>query len=218
MKVGTDGVLLGAWTPLEGDACRLLDIGTGTGLIALMLAQRHPQAQITALDLDPDSVAEATQNVARSPWPKRIEVKAGAVQEFTADEPFDLVVSNPPYFENSLLSPDSARTQARHTQSLTFAELIEAAHRLLRTGGGFAVVLPTDAARHFRLLASSRFSLERLLEVRTTPKRPAKRTLMFFRKGSSVQMPQCEELVIQTAPECFTPQYRALTGDFYLKF
>lgn len=218
MKVGTDGVLLGAWVPLGDDDCRLLDVGTGTGLIALMLAQRHPTARITALDLDADCVADARENVARSPWAERIEVCEAAVQEYSSMEPFDLVVSNPPYFEASLHSPLEGRTRARHTQSLSFGELLSAAHRLLRPRGRFAVVLPADAARHFRLLAATHFSLERQLEVRTTPQKSPKRTLMLFRKGDLAQIPQCEELVIQTAPEAFTPQYRALTGDFYLKF
>lgn len=218
MKVGTDGVLLGAWTPLGDDDLRLLDVGTGTGLIALMLAQRHPTARITALDLDEGCVADARENVARSPWSERIEVCCMAVQAYSTTEPYDLVVSNPPYFEDSLHSPLEERTRARHTQSLSFEELISAAHRLLRPHGGFAVVLPADAARHFQLLAASHFSLERRLEVRTTPTKPPKRTLMLFRKGALNRMQQCEELVIQTAPETFTPQYRALTGDFYLKF
>ncbi len=218
MKVGTDGVLLGAWTPIRGEDSRLLDIGAGTGLIALMLAQRAPQARIVGLDVDAASVEQARENVARSPWEDRISIQMGAVQEFQAEEPFDLIVSNPPYFDQSLHSPDAGRTCARHTDSLPFEALLEAVDRLLAPEGRFAVVLPVQEGAHFRMLATRTFSLERQLAVRTTPRRGVRRVLMLFsRRGASVP-PEVGELIIQTAPETFTPEYRALTADFYLKF
>ncbi len=117
MKVGTDGVLLGAWTPVRDADRRVLDVGTGTGLIALMLAQRTTAARITALDVDPDCVGQARENANASPWGHRIGTVCSPVQEF-GDGPFDLIVSNPPFYDNSLPSPDAARTTARHTASL----------------------------------------------------------------------------------------------------
>lgn len=218
MKVGTDGVLLGAWTPLRTTDCRLLDLGTGTGVIALMLAQRKADAHITALDIDPECAAQARQNGDNSPWGGRLEVVCGSAQEFRPTAPFDLIVSNPPYFEKSLHSPDAGRTLARHTDSLSLEELLAAAERLLASDGRLAVVLPADRAAHFRMIASSRLWLLRQLDLRTTPRRPVKRSLLLFARQEPSAPPLFEELVIQTAPELFTPEYRHLTRDFYLKF
>lgn len=218
MKVGTDGVLLGAWVPLRAEDRRLLDLGTGCGVIALMLAQRQADARITALDIDPDCVLQTRENADRSPWGERITAVEAPVQEFFPAEPFDLIVSNPPYFENSLLSPDAGRSRARHTASLSYAELLQAVGRLLAPEGRFAVVLPAEEAKRFRCLAAQWLWLEAQLDVRTTPRRPVKRSLMLFGRRQPVHEPALKELVIQTAPETFTPEYRAMTGDFYLKF
>ncbi len=218
MKVGTDGVLLGAWVPLRNEDRQLLDVGTGTGLIALMLAQRTADAQITALDIDADCVEQARENVEGSPWKERVAVVQSAVQDFYAEFRYDLIVSNPPYFENSLYSPDAARTRARHTASLPFEELLAAVDRLLAADGRFAVVLPTDAVDRFLHRAVVNLWLERRLDVRTTPRRAPKRTLLLFSRRQPETLPANEELVIQTAPETFTAEYRALTRDFYLKF
>lgn len=217
MKVGTDGVLLGAWVPLRSGDRRLLDVGTGTGLIALMLAQRAPEARITALDVDAACTEQARGNADASPWGDRIATVCAPVQRFEA-EPFDLIVSNPPYYDNSLPSPDAARTTARHTASLPFAELLDAVDRLLAPDGRFAVVLPAEEARRFRLLASQRLWLTARTDVRTTPRSGVKRSLMLFARRPADGFPEPEVLTVQTAPECFTPEYRALTADFYLKF
>ncbi len=217
MKVGTDGVLLGAWTPLRPTDCRILDVGTGTGVIALMMAQRAPEAEITAIDLEEACVAEARRNADRSPWGARIITCCTSMQQFEAD-PFDLIVSNPPYFVDSLRSPDKARTMARHTETLPFDEFIEATLRLLKPEGRLALVLPVEEGMHFLRLVSSSLWLTHRVAVQTTPRRPTKRLLMLFSRQPLVAPLQDETLVIQTAPEEFTPAYRALTGDFYLKF
>lgn len=217
MKVGTDGVLLGAWAPLRPADRRILDVGCGTGVIALMLAQRAPWASLTALDIDPECVAQARENADRSPWGERIVCCCQGVQHFEA-EPFDLIVTNPPYFIDSLRSPDAARSVARHAASLPFEELVEAACRLLKPEGRLALILPTDEAGRFLKIASSKLWLERRCGVRTTPQRPVRRQLMLFSRRPSGQPPLEEELTIQTAPECYTPEYRTLTRDFYLKF
>ena len=229
MKVGTDGVLVGAWASVRPSDRRILDIGTGTGLIALMLAQRAPEAQVTGIDIEP--VAEAQANAGASPWGGRIRFRQTRVQDFRPGEGFDLIVSNPPFFVDSLLCPDAGRTVARHAVSLPFGELRDAVVRLLRPGGRFAVVLPADEAERFIGLCGSALQLVRRTDVRTTPRRPVKRVLMEFRAAAETAAetaseavsepfrPVVDSLVIGTGEhETYTPEYRALTRDFYLKF
>ena len=218
MKVGTDGVLLGAWAAVRPQDERILDVGTGTGLIALMLAQRAPGALVTGVDID--DVSQAGENAAASPWGDRVVFRQCPVQEFEAPEPFDLIVSNPPFFVDSLTCPDEGRTTARHAVHLPFDELRDAVLRLLAPGGRFAVVLPTTEADRFLGTSFGQLGLLRRTDVRTTPRRPAKRALMeFSRAGETAAAPDLSELVIGTGQhECYTPEYRALTRDFYLKF
>ena len=217
MKVGTDGVLLGAWVRLTGAERRLLDIGTGTGVIALMLAQRTTEAEVTAIDID--SVEEARYNFSESPWADRLTAHQQAVQHFDA-ESFDVIVSNPPYFVDALLCPDEGRTTARHTVSLSFEELRDAVCRLLKTEGRFAVVLPTQEAARFESVCRGKLTPVRRTEVRTTPRHAPKRVLLELMHSEAVTASAvCDELTIGTGRhEEFTPQYRALTHDFYLKF
>ena len=218
MKVGTDGVLLGAWVALDGSERRVLDIGTGTGLIALMLAQRAPQAAITGVDLI--DLGEARSNADRSPWGDRVAFVQQPVQAFEAD-PFDLVVSNPPFFVESLLCPDEGRTTARHAVELPFEELRDAVVHLMSDAGRFALVLPLQEATRFEELSKGVLRAVRRTEVRTTPRHAAKRVLVEFRKAShAADLPcLCDELMIGTGEhECYTEEYRRLTGDFYLKF
>lgn len=217
MKVGTDGVLLGAWTELRPADRRILDVGTGTGLIALMLAQRSSEeVRLTAVDIDPACTRQAAENVAGSPWSDRIGVVCSPVQEFASDGPFDLVVSNPPYYVDALRSPDAGRNLARHAEMLRYGELLEAAVRLMTPDGRLAVVLPAAEGTRFRLLAAERLFLRRMTEVRTTPRSGVRRLLMeFSRRDEGLRR---DELVVETAPRTYTEAYRALTGDFYLKF
>ena len=178
MKVGTDGVLLGAWAAVRPQDRRMLDIGTGTGLIALMLAQRAPEAHVTGVDID--DVGQARENAAASPWSGRVAFAQCPVQEFETPEPFDLIVSNPPFFVDSLTCPDRGRTAARHAVHLPFGDLRDAVLRLLAPGGRFAVILPTAEAERFLAVCAGRLALVRRTDVRTTPRRPAKRALMEF--------------------------------------
>ena len=238
MKVGTDGVLLGAWAAVRPQDRRMLDIGTGTGLIALMLAQRAPEAHVTGVDID--DVGQARENAAASPWSGRVAFAQCPVQEFETPEPFDLIVSNPPFFVDSLTCPDRGRTAARHAVHLPFGDLRDAVLRLLAPGGRFAVILPTAEAERFLAVCAGRLALVRRTDVRTTPRRPAKRALMEFVRADrpaappadcsadrpadppadcSAAVPEVSELVVGTGEhECYTPEYRALTRDFYLKF
>lgn len=217
MKVGTDGVLLGAWVGVSGTERRILDIGTGTGVIALMLAQRTTEAEVWGIDIDP--VKEARQNGNRSQWDARLHFEQTPVQVFSAD-PFDLIVSNPPFFIESLQCPDRGRTLARHAVALPFEELIEAVCRLLKPEGRFALVLPIAEAARFEALSEDRLRVIRRTEVRTTPRHPAKRVLLeMAHVASSHTVEPTRELMIGTGEhECYTEEYRALTRDFYLKF
>ncbi len=216
MKVGTDGVLLGAWASIRPSDHRLLDIGTGSGLIALMLAQRAPYAQITGVDID--SVEQACENGNASPWRERIEFVRSAVQEFSADGAFDLILSNPPFFVESLTCPDAGRTTARHAVLLSYEDLRDSVLRLLAPGGHFALILPCAEAERFLTVCRGRLFPIRRCEVRTTPQRAPKRLLLELVR-EVVPQPLTEELVIGMGePELYTPQYRALTRDFYLKF
>ena len=218
MKVGTDGVLLGAWAGVRPSDRRMLDIGTGTGLIALMLAQRAPEASVIGVDID--DVGQARENADASPWGDRVAFERCAVQEFSTPEQFDLIVSNPPFFVDSLTCPDEGRTAARHAVHLPFDELRDAALRLLAPAGRFAVILPTPEAARFLTACAGRLALTRRTDVRTTPRHPAKRALMeFSRADAAATAPETSELVVGTGEhECYTPEYRALTRDFYLKF
>lgn len=217
MKVGTDGVLLGAWTRIGSSDRRILDIGTGTGLLALMMAQRAPQAEILGVDID--SIEEARLNADLSAWGSRIHLQQTPVQEFQA-APFDLILSNPPFFVESLRCPDRGRTMARHAVALPFAELRDAVVRLLKPEGRFALVLPIVEAERFVALAAEVLRPIRRTEVRTTPRHPAKRVLLEMVHAASEQAVEpMTELMIGTGEhETYTDEYRALTGDFYLKF
>lgn len=153
MKVGTDGVLLGAWVSVRPSDRRILDIGSGTGLIALMMAQRVPGARITGVDVE--DISQARENADASPWGGRVAFVQCPVQEFAPQGKFDLVVSNPPFFVDSLTCPDAGRTTARHAVRLPFGDLRDAVVRLLSDEGRFAVVLPADEAARFMASAGT---------------------------------------------------------------
>ncbi|WP_297930553.1 methyltransferase [uncultured Alistipes sp.] len=225
MKVGTDGVLLGAWASVRPGDRLLLDIGTGTGLVALMLAQRSEAcaadgaaARIVGVDIEP--VEQARENAAASPWADRLSFERTAVQAYDPGVRFDLVLSNPPFFVDSLTCPDRGRTMARHAVSLPFEELRDAAVRLLAPSGRFAVILPTDEGERFEALCRGVLTLRRRTRVRTVPRREPKRVLLEFVPAAGMaEEPVDETLSIGTGGhESYTDEYRALTRDFYLKF
>ena len=217
MKLGTDGVLLGAWVRVGESDRRILDIGTGTGVIALMMAQRTAEARITAVEIDAPSAADARDNAAASPWSDRVEVVCCDVAGYSPDERFDLIVSNPPYFSESLLPPDRGRATARHTDSLPFDSLADSVRRLLRPQGRFALILPTDGALRFRSIAVSRgLYPQRIAEVWSTPRSGAIRLLAEYAAEPLPAPPVPEKIVIDDGG--FTEEYRLLTKDFYLKF
>ena len=204
MKVGTDGVLLGAWARGGG---KVLDVGTGTGLIALMMAQRYPEARITAIDIDEGAVAQARQNVESAGCEDRIAVSQERVQDHEGQ--YDTIVSNPPFFIDSMKAPDAQRNTARHAATLTYAELMQAAHRLLTDDGEMSVVVPFDYRKRMEDEATFvGFFPSRVCAVRTVEGKPARRYLLAFKKHP------CERVFEQMTIGDET--YRLLTQEFYL--
>ncbi|MBQ8099859.1 MAG: methyltransferase [Paludibacteraceae bacterium] len=214
MKVGTDGVLLGAWAQ-AGAPLRILDIGTGSGLIALMLAQRYPQATVTAIDIEAGAVAQAERNFRQSPWADRLQAVHCALQDFRSADRFDLIVSNPPYFQNSLKTPDAARTTARHTDTLTYGTLMTCSSKLLHLQGTLALVLPAWEETAIRDIAlSHRLYLKQLCRIRGREGKLFRRILAAFCKEQL--LPQEEELTLENTPGQRSTGYALLTQDFYL--
>lgn len=218
MKVGTDGTLLGAWA--HGGRT-VLDIGTGTGLIALMMAQRFPQSQVTAIDIDEDAVAQARENVVASPFADRISVVLGDIRNTnhtngqTLCVNYEAIVVNPPYFIESLECPDDQRTTARHTSSLSYRDFMGAACRLLADDGELSVVIPFDCKARLESEALLAGLLKcRECSVRTTPRKAPRRYLLAFRKHAVE--PETTEGVLETAPGERSAWYQELTKDFYL--
>lgn len=219
MKVGTDGVLLGAWARVEHSR-RILDMGTGTGLVALMAAQRS-QADIVAIDLDADAVAQAAENVAASPWESRIQVVQADARQVESGKTFhfqlfDAILCNPPFFENSLKSPDVARTMARHTDTLSFDELARSAARLLSPEGELSVVIPYDRAHDMTVSAAccGLFATRQTVIVSVEGGKPKRMLMAFNREGAAHTI---ETLCIHDAQRRYTPEYVRLVEDFYLK-
>ncbi len=219
MKVGTDGVLLGAWAYLDSTHRHILDVGCGTGLIALMAAQRTEEwgAKVVGVEIDEGAVEDAMCNVADSEWSDRVEVVGSPIQEFAPEVRFDHILSNPPYFVASLLSPDKARTTARHTTSLTFDDLALSAERLLAPEGVLSLVLPTDAVGDMTLAAARKgLFLARRMDVSSkTGGKPLRSLLEYGRKPCPTAH---THLTIHTPDGDYTEEYRTLTRDFYLKF
>ena len=219
MKVGTDAVLLGAWVHPEHSK-QILDIGTGTGIIALMLAQRSI-ARIDAIDLDEYACIQARENVANCPWKDRINIIHTSIQHYSdqCDHQYDLIVSNPPYFEASTKASEEKRTLARHTDLLAYAELLDGVLKLLHKKGMFCIILPFKEGEQFRDMAErNRLYLTKMMRVRSrADKTEIKRLMMQFefeRKSFSES-----SIVIEKGERHdYTDEYKALTKEYYLAF
>lgn len=249
MKVGTDGVLLGAWTPLHQQPnLRVLDVGTGTGLVALMLAQRldglkcldcsksdiQPRLDdgvssvftysIDALEIDADASAQADENVDKSPWCSSVRIlnrdfKKWSEESGISEEKYDLIVSNPPYFQNSLKNPKKQKMQARHTDSLSFQELLAGVKRLLAPQGTCVIILPTTEMEILEELAKEvKLVPQRKLLVSTKPNGPVRRVLTQFVHDSAFCEDSYKEdaLLTEVARHQYSNEFKALTRDFYL--
>jgi len=219
MKVGMDGVLLGAWADASG-AERILDIGTGTGLIALMMAQKSNVTQIDAIEIDPEAFPEAFLNVQQSPWNGRIQIELSSFQEFTeqTDRKYDLIVSNPPFFTNGIKAPIENRAQARHSHSLPLNVLISGAARLLNENSRISLVLPIESLQEVEKLATLNvLFISRLCRVKPNPIKPEFRILIEL-TNSECAIQESELMIEFEKHHDYTPEYKELTKDFYLKF
>ncbi|MBP3425811.1 MAG: methyltransferase [Rikenellaceae bacterium] len=222
MKVGTDGVLIGAWCSIPDGTKQVLDIGCGSGLISIMLAQRTEQtkAYVKAIDIDPESVAQAIENVGTSDWPERVSVECVSLQEYSKrdEQLFDLIVSNPPFFVDSLKAPDKARNNSRHCDTLSHEELLRCSSKLLAEGGVLAVVLPSaEAQRLVELSAVYGMYPSRICSVKSTERKDEIRRLVELVKSSTWHECRNTSLCIHAGSD-YSEEYKALTKDFYLKF
>lgn len=219
MKIGTDGVLLGAWAPILHNPFSVLDIGTGTGIIALMLAQRSNATQIDALEIEENAYEQATDNFENSPWNDRLFCFHAGLDEFM-DEPedeYDLIVSNPPFYTEDYKTNNEQRDLARFQDALPFEDLIEAADLLLSENGILAVIIPFKEEERFLALANE-FELYpiQITHVKGTPTTEIKRSLLALSRNN-IETPTINELVIEIGRHEYTPEYIALTKAFYLK-
>lgn len=218
MKVGTDGVLLGAWTPLINNPYNILDIGTGTGVIALMLAQRSQAEQIDAIEIDDDAYEQATENFENSSWNDRLYCYHAGLDEFVeeVEEEFDLIVSNPPFYTEDYKSGDNQRDNARFEDSLPFEELVEAADYFLSDQGIFSLIVPFKEEEKITTLCKERALYPlKITRVKGTPTSEIKRSLLAFTRIQ--QTPLIDELIIEIARHQYTDEYIELTKEFYLK-
>lgn len=221
MKVGTDGALLGILA--EGGE-RILDIGTGTGILSLMMAQRFPMARIHAIDIDDNAIMDASRNFADSPFADRIELTQAPFQEFVrerlADNPngkYDCIICNPPYFDESLESKDESRTRARHTSSLPFHDLVSGAYELLSDEGVFSVCIPPEVLTKFHAECIIKgFCLKHSWGIKSVPrKKDPKRYVLVYKKGERVTT-EVHIHCMQNADGTRSEWYAEIMKDFYL--
>ncbi|MFW6202987.1 MAG: tRNA1(Val) (adenine(37)-N6)-methyltransferase [Marinilabilia sp.] len=220
MKVGTDGVLLGAWTPLTDLPDRILDVGTGTGLVALMLAQRHPSAMIDAVEIDSQSCLDARWNFEHSPWKYRLTLFEMSFQDFskTAGSPYDLIVCNPPFFFRSIKNTCRRKTVARHDDALDYQELLHGSRQLLHPGGQLSLILPAEGHETFRGMAARNGWFEyRRLNVKPSPGKKVKRVLSCWGLLVPEDHLASEEMVVEISRHQYSDDFYRLTRDFYLK-
>ncbi len=223
MPVNTDGVLLGAWAGLSATdaSLRILDVGTGCGVVALMMAQRFPEASIDALDIDLPSVEEAAENAASSPWSSRIATYCSDFRNFEAEHPYDLIVSNPPFFQDSLKTTDPRRTNARHSHSgsLPHEALLRRAAALLDPAGHLEVILPADQVESFLEMAALTkpfpLYLNRRTNVFSHGGKPVFRALLSLGRTKEKQGEDSLFIYNESGAE-YNPFYIQLVKDFYL--
>jgi len=216
MKVGTDAVILGSWLS-ENNYSRILDIGCGSGIIALMMAQRFENAQIVGVDIDEGSIKDAQFNIADSPWNNRLKIIQSDISLFVTNQKFDLIISNPPFFTGSKLPPLVGRAAARHDEKLSLDSLLLSVSRLMKAEAVFALVFPFDRSDLlFDKAAEYGLYPQRILHSRNKPDAQIKRIFVEFKimKNSGVEV---EVLDIRNKDNKYSDEYLQLTKDFYLK-
>lgn len=218
MKVGVDGVLLGAWAFSKGKVEHILDIGVGTGLISIMMAQRFPEALITGVEIDEAACFEAIENAKRSPWSNRIKIiNSDFLQLDEKSSDYDLIISNPPYYEKGWPVEDEGRRKARDAASLPLVDLFQRAAKISGQHTVFCLILPALALDNcLQTAAINGWFSNRITTVHTKPEKPAKRVLIAF--GRSESGTSTDELTIYDANGNYSEAYKKLTGDFYLAF
>jgi len=218
MKVGTDGALLGAWTSIKNNPNSILDIGTGTGLIALQLAQRSNASTIDALEIDNNAFEQAVENFENSDWGDCLFCYHASLQEFTqeVDEQYDLIVTNPPFYNDEFETNNKARNTARFTSSLSFEDLLSSVSKLLSENGTFSVIIPFKEEEKFIAIADKHLLFpNRICRVKGNPLSEIKRSLLEFSfRKSEIRI---ENLTIEIERHQFTVKYIELVKDFYLK-
>jgi len=218
MKVGTDGVLLGSWASISQNPYAVLDIGTGTGLIALQLAQRSNAELIDALEIEDNAYEEAVENFEQSNWSDRLFCYHASLAEFVdeIDDKYDLIISNPPFYTDDYKSENLERNQARFTNSLSFEELIDSVIKLLAKDGVFSVIIPSKEEKYFTKLAlKNKLFPNRICSVKGNSTSPIKRSLMEFSFNKSKI--EYSELTIEISRHQYTKEYIELVKDFYIK-
>lgn len=219
MKIGTDGVLLGAWTPVDVSVTSILDIGTGTGIIALMLAQRSYAHLIDALEIDEDAYEQAVDNFENSPWGDRLFCYHAAFDEFVEEmqeEEYDLIVSNPPFYNSEAAAEATNRETARFQEALPFEELLAGVVQLLSETGKFSVIIPKEEENKFlQVAASEGLFPERITYVKGTASAKIKRSLLLlsFHKTNT----EIDTLILEESRHRYTNEYKEMVKDFYLK-
>ncbi len=215
MKVGTDGVLLGAWADLS-KAKHILDVGTGTGLIALMCAQRQNDASIDAIELDPDATRQATENFNNSKWHQRLNIIQSDFNQFATNNKYDVIISNPPYFDEQSENPDKQRNLARHTATLSLNALIKKSKKLLKENGNIQLILPADKLSQLQqIIEPESLYINKICYVKGHHKAKIKRVLVKI-SGSQSELKE-QYLIIEKSRLNYTDDYIRLTRDFYLK-
>jgi len=218
MKISTDAVLLGSL--VQSDAPKqILDIGTGTGVIALMLAQRFPQASLRALELDPEAASQAKENCEQSPFSERLTVLQGRFQDFPVEQRFDLLVSNPPFFPDHLPASDPKRQQALHTNSLSFEELLQKASQLLAPSGSFWVILPPRQMQDFIQYAKAYGLFQHTrVGIRDSAAKPIHREVVGYTFSEPLASIPTEELLLKNGDGSYSERYQQLISGFLLGF
>ena len=219
MKIGTDGVLLGAWCPIDNNPFSVLDIGAGTGILSLMLAQRSNAEQIDSLEIDEEAYEQCVENFENSPWSDRLFCFHAGLDEFInePEDEYDIIISNPPFYSEDYKTESSQRDLARFQDALPFEDLIEAADLLLSENGIFAVIIPFKEEKKFiDLCAEVELYPIKVTRIKGTPTTEIKRSLLAF-KRYELPVLEADELVIETSRHQYTDEYIELTKDFYLK-